>query len=283
MVVRFNIRHDVFERVFFYSFIIPFQVLIVHGDHHKGFSFSVLSNSKKDKIWFAQMLRGVACLIIVYFHYFDLFWSKHDRLIELANVNQTSFSSNLFILDISSFLEGLNINLGAVGVSLFFIISGFVIPFSLANSGKIEFLIKRFFRVLPPYAVGLILTTLTVLIYSRVNNLKFPYTVVDFIANLSLLRDWTGLLTIDGINWTLEMEFKFYFLIAILSIFFGIRSSKALIISSSLLFTSSLLFSFTSDSINVYITQILSVLSNSAIYLTFMMIGICYYNYFKSN
>lgn len=242
-----------------------------------------MSANKKEKIWFAQLLRGVACLIVVYFHYFDLFWSKHDRVTELANLNNTDFNSNLFILQISSLLENLNINLGAVGVSLFFIISGFVIPFSLANSGKISFLIKRFFRVLPPYAVGLSLTTLVVFIYSRMNNLEFPHTALDFIVNLSLLRDWAGFPTIDGINWTLEMELKFYFLMAILSIFFSIKSSKALLISSSLLFATTLLFSFTLDSVNVYVAHLLSVVSRSAIYLTYMMIGVCFYNYFKSN
>ncbi|MCQ4062259.1 acyltransferase, partial [Klebsiella pneumoniae] len=45
-------------------------------------------------------------------------------------------------------------NWGAFGVALFFLISGFVIPFSFVKATWLSFLVGRFFRIFPLYAVG---------------------------------------------------------------------------------------------------------------------------------
>ena len=45
-------------------------------------------------------------------------------------------------------------NWGAFGVALFFLISGFVIPFSLSRQRAGAFLVGRFFRIVPLYVVG---------------------------------------------------------------------------------------------------------------------------------
>ena len=47
------------------------------------------------------------------------------------------------------------LNWGPFGVALFFVISGFVIPFSFETYGRLDFIVARFFRIYPTYLTGL--------------------------------------------------------------------------------------------------------------------------------
>lgn len=148
-----------------------------------------------------QNLRGIAALAVVLSHLF---------------VNHTSSSDELTRF-ISSFAE-----LGTLGVEMFFIISGFIIPYSLYKSNyKINdwktFLIKRVIRIYLPYLASLLLTISFILAWKYIlPNFNNAYKI-DSKAILTNLFFINPFYKIDFINysyWTLFVEIQYYLLIA---------------------------------------------------------------------
>ncbi|MEK7269491.1 MAG: acyltransferase [Planctomycetota bacterium] len=99
------------------------------------------------------------------------------------------------------------------GVALFFLISGFVIPFSLARLRPRAFCIARFFRIVPTYWFAL-MVSLCALELARQKPLwtGWPHILMQ----AGLVRDLAWQRSLDGISWTLEVEIKFYILCALL-------------------------------------------------------------------
>lgn len=107
---------------------------------------------------------------------------------------------------------------GVFGVVLFFMISGFVIPFSVRPGFDIRgFAIRRVARIYPVYLVVLGLALL-----AGISNLG-PYFrsivdagVGDWIANLLLVQDFTHFKAFYSVSWTLIIEFIWYAVFVIL-------------------------------------------------------------------
>ncbi|MBK9951140.1 MAG: acyltransferase [Candidatus Competibacteraceae bacterium] len=94
---------------------------------------------------------------------------------------------------------------GYLGVSLFFIISGYVIALSASDRSALEFAISRFARLYPAFWAGLFVTcSISSLFGSK------HYTINQILANLTLLNDYLGFENVDGVYWTLQVELKFY-------------------------------------------------------------------------
>lgn len=106
---------------------------------------------------------------------------------------------------------------GPFGVALFFLISGFVIPFSFVRLSRIEFLIARFFRIWPTYFVGFIACILIVAITVLAGGGAWPFPIARILAHAVVGgREVFSIPTMDGVVWTLEVEARFYLLAAIL-------------------------------------------------------------------
>ena len=113
---------------------------------------------------------------------------------------------------IQSFLQ----TYGALGVQSFFVISGFVIPRSLAGSGYTirhfgTFLTKRAARLHPPYLAALALTTAITWFSYRVRGQYFPETwlsVAQSAVYLHLPAD-------NPVFWTLAIEVQYYVFIGL--------------------------------------------------------------------
>ncbi len=109
-------------------------------------------------IYILDDLRGVAILSVVLYHYF-FYVFKSDVTTENTFIHNFGMFTNFF-------------NLGAFGVSLFFLVSGFVIPMSLKNSSTkiiIDFFIKRFFRLYPTYWLAILFTTIVIIVFGNPN------------------------------------------------------------------------------------------------------------------
>jgi peptidoglycan/LPS O-acetylase OafA/YrhL len=104
-------------------------------------------------------------------------------------------------------------------VAIFFAISGFCIHLSHANSGKAsaaEFLIRRWFRIYPPFLIALLFFAL-VFPHSRVD-LHTKYGVAEFFSHFFLLQNLDARL-LHGINvawWSVAVEFQLYLLYPLL-------------------------------------------------------------------
>ncbi|MEO7326373.1 MAG: acyltransferase [Dokdonella sp.] len=99
-------------------------------------------------------------------------------------------------------------DVGHIGVIVFFLISGYVIPFSIHAGRRAavgSFLIKRFFRIFPAYWLSIPLGALTGFWIW-----KQPFSAQDFLINLTLLQSLFGARAAEGLYWTLLAEWAFY-------------------------------------------------------------------------
>ena len=113
---------------------------------------------------------------------------------------------------------------GDLGVIVFFVISGFIIPYTLMDSGyrlKLfpKFMLKRIVRVDPPYLVAIaIAVALGVLSYhsSLFKGTPPHYTAVQMLLHLGYLIPFSHYKWVNVVFWTLAVEFQYYLLLGLL-------------------------------------------------------------------
>ena len=97
--------------------------------------------------------------------------------------------------------------MGRIGVVCFFLISGFVIPFSFGSgSAPIKtFVIRRLFRLYPAYWFSIAGVVL-------LGGILFDQTpdITTILANITMLQQFVGMPHVQGLYWTLTLEFAFY-------------------------------------------------------------------------
>ncbi|MDC7702622.1 acyltransferase family protein [Vogesella indigofera] len=152
---------------------------------------------------FADGLRGLAMLAVVLFHYTQIFWQRRDRIGEVMHLPPLDgYHDASFVLPF---------NLGAVGVGLFLLISGLLIPLSLTRMGAARFAVSRLFRIYPTYWAGLALTVGALWLASRLPDGEFDVSPADVLGHASIaFQDWLGGRNIDPVMWTLKVELWFY-------------------------------------------------------------------------
>lgn len=102
---------------------------------------------------------------------------------------------------------------GRFGVVLFFLISGYVIPFSLAQGQSLKrFIVGRFFRLYPAFWVS-------VMIFSAISFNQGDFSIGRVLANATMIPQAFGQKALSGVYWTLSVELVFYALCA--ALFFG--------------------------------------------------------------
>jgi peptidoglycan/LPS O-acetylase OafA/YrhL len=157
-----------------------------------------VSDAHRPAVEFIQALRGIAALCVVVLH---AGWSHAGYV-----------GNNAYRHALSS---------GIVGVDLFFIISGFIMYYTIpANSGgwrdAWRFGIKRLTRIWPPYAVWTMVITAIALGLPGSKALLDPFTWPDFFRSLSFLPTTVRFfppaytLPILNVGWTLNYEMYFY-------------------------------------------------------------------------
>jgi peptidoglycan/LPS O-acetylase OafA/YrhL len=98
---------------------------------------------------------------------------------------------------------------GYLGVTLFFMISGFVILWSSQARSSGEFVISRIARLFPSFWICVFVTTFVVSAAGGPESLS-PRTVA---LNMTMVPGRFGVPYVDGVYWTLLVELKFYILI----------------------------------------------------------------------
>lgn len=144
-------------------------------------------------------LRGIAAILVVLYHYTHRFNAKFEMG-----------------ADVPYFLY-----FGKYGVNLFFIISGFVIFLTLEKSkNNYDFIVSRFARLFPTYWVCILLTLLTVSVYSLPG---WELKLGEVLVNFSMLQWFLKIKAVDGVYWTLAVELNFYFFMYILFLYKGLK------------------------------------------------------------
>lgn len=222
------------------------------------------------KIIFADQLRALAFLCVVLVHWVGVYAIHKDVVSYLTH-------APLSHINIKYIYEFINpplvcFNYGPFGVGLFFLISGFVVPFSMKNKSGSVFLKNRLLRIYPTYifcATFMLIFTylLSVFFWKEKINLEW----VRVISNILLVNNILAYPSIDGVNWTLAIEVKFYIVCAIFSSCIIKRPFFFIIFYSAFSLTFSI---FSNLAVNV---SFLHSISNDLSYISFMLVGYCFY------
>lgn len=132
-------------------------------------------------------LRGVAAVMVVIYHYFF----RYDEIYGHVGLP----------VDWAQW--------GSWGVQIFFIISGFVIYWSLNKlDNSIDFVVSRFARLYPVYWFSVFFTFFVVFLFGLLGR---EVSISDALLNLLMVHEYLGVSHVDGVYWTLTVEVTFYF------------------------------------------------------------------------
>lgn len=147
-------------------------------------------------------LRAFAALSVCLFHFI---------------CTTTDYIKTPWVLDLFS--------LGKYGVQLFFVISGFIIPWSMYQANfklrnVFKFFLKRLSRLEPPYLVSVILVLIVFFIRSNYlglenNHIRITYNQVLLHFGY-LIPFYENYQWLNPVYWTLAIEFQYYFFMALL-------------------------------------------------------------------
>lgn len=239
-----------------------------------------------NKIWFLHMLRGVAALMVLICHYLSMFWQSNQSVINaFSYIIPKKNNDSLIFFNFIKSIGKMHIDFGALGVAIFFIISGFVISMSLEKLNIKKFFYFRFMRIYPLYIVGVSITFFLIFLYTKLYNLEFTYNLKDLIIQMSLLREYFWVASMDGVSWTLEVEIKFYIIMAIISYFKLMNRAKFICLfcgAISVFNISNFEIYKNYLSINVLLYKIVIIIASNGISIIYMFIGVCFYNHYKN-
>lgn len=147
-------------------------------------------------------LRGIAALWVVFYH----LWGAIQRR-DVAWVPDA----------VGDFFHA-----GFLGVDIFFVLSGFVITYSVAGLPITKtfvprFILRRSVRIDPPYWAAIVLA----ISFMILKNMLFPSESVELpsltevVVHIFYLQDLLGYGNISSVFWTLCLEFQFYLIFAV--------------------------------------------------------------------
>ncbi|HVE94045.1 MAG TPA: acyltransferase [Acidimicrobiales bacterium] len=175
-----------------------------------------MDESPQPRIWFAHALRGIACSLVVAGHMLEVFPREQTVVGQLGHFPPGPVVQTVWERP-SLWLEGYGVSAAPVGVALFFLVSGFVIPFSLRDGSIGAFVTRRFFRLYPTLVACLGVVLVALWLQTFFDGLPLAVTSVDLITNVSLLAPYTGNPWIEPVLWSLAVEELFYAVAAILA------------------------------------------------------------------
>lgn len=153
-----------------------------------------------NRLGYIDTIRGLAALVVIYFH-----MARHfvENGLSTQGVEHAAFIAGAYLIDF-----------GKAGVALFFMVSGFVVPFSLLRGKRYpvrDFCISRFFRLYPAYWLSIPLGVYFFYILPGE-----PFGTVQLLANLTMFQQFLGQPDAIGVYWTLQIELVFYALCIVL-------------------------------------------------------------------
>jgi len=167
-----------------------------------------------DKIYFLEILRFFSSLMVVIWHYQHFFLPFNTN----AQEKFLNIESSLLII------MGLDIEIGTLGVYIFFGISGVVFSATYLNTGKIllkDYFVKRFARLYPLHFFTLILVAfIQFLNFYQFNSYEiyFYNDLKHFFLNLFFISHWgfEDGWSFNAPIWTVSLEIQVYILFFLL-------------------------------------------------------------------
>ena len=155
-----------------------------------------MNEQEKNRIEVLDFLRGIAALAVALHHFCNI--------LEPGVLRSASFY-------------------GQLGVQVFFVISGFIIPYSLYRGGyELKhygiFVVKRITRLDPPYLVTLALIILLGMLSWYVpfqKGMTFEVSLPQVLLHLGYVNTFFGYPWLNDVFWTLAIEFQYYLLMGL--------------------------------------------------------------------
>lgn len=219
-------------------------------------------------------MRAFACLCVMYSHYVGYVLGAVNGV--FAQLLDSHWESPSFLL--THVID----NPSETGVSVFFLITGFLIPYSLDKNSKASFLLQKALRIYPVYIAGSALMFFTSVLYTHWAGTVLPWGFKEWVASVSLLRDWMWIPSIDSLGWTLEVQLKMYVVYFLLKRLRILDNSFSLILTMAGGTALSMIISFylpgfLEKNLRLYTTMYVIVFN--VVFLLYGLIGIALYNY----
>jgi peptidoglycan/LPS O-acetylase OafA/YrhL len=187
-------------------------------------------------VWWAHVARASAAIVVV-FARFVVEFREQKTLVTLF-----TFASPIPLADLpASFAfhiyqwprENLHIDPGTAAVGMFFMLSGFVIPFALERRSLGAFGLRRLLRVYPTLWAATAVSILFIWLTTRGN--PFPLDRAQVITSGTLVAQYGGHNWIDPSYWTIPIEELFYLTAALLAASRLLRRPVALVSVAALI------------------------------------------------
>ncbi len=228
-----------------------------------------------DRVLFANQLRGIAVFFVLIAHWGGVYWFDREVLTTYTFAPVESMATPAYI----PWLAPPTLNYGTLGVAIFFLISGFVIPFSIRNTQSLSFLRARALRIYPTYLAASACMLAVAWASSRYWGTHFFMDPSRLISNLLLINNDIAQPTIDLVNWTLSVEIKFYIVAALMAGALRSANVNALIMLSVFIVAFCEWYPHDLDRIPLFGGHKLSVdnLRWQLMLIIYMFIGTCFY------
>lgn len=158
----------------------------------------MLPKLSDNRLRYMDGCRAICVILVVLFHYTYVFVEKY------APDGITTWKTGS----------------GGVGVSLFFVISGFVILMTLGKKNFKGFVVSRISRLYPAYILSVVITSIAIIF---IGDWYKEVELDNFLKNLTMFQYYLGGSDIDGVYWSLRVEVAFYAGIAILFYYLPLR------------------------------------------------------------
>ena len=231
---------------------------------------------------FIIFLRAFAAILVLLCHTWIMFWYSGGQVgMVFSYLKTIDVPSGLHLINITQYLDILHLNFGRLGVALFYLITGFLAGISISYQTTGTYLFKRFIRIFPLYAVGFTVTFFCIYLYTKFTNQNFSYGFKDWLIQVSLLREFFWMQSIDGISWTLEAQTKFYIIVAVLIMLKKTHSAKVIIIIAIFLTFLCILSNINAARIEkyVYLYRFAIILKLASLSIVYMLLGLAIYQH----
>ncbi len=148
-----------------------------------------MSEIKRERVYVIDLLRFVAAVGVLLYH-------LTYRIPEIDHLSTTHYPE---VVDWARYTN--------LGVRLFFMISGFVIFYSVEGKTALQYVWSRMTRLYPAYWLC---CTLTYFVCHYCWRPHFTGTTRDWLVNLTMLQEYFKVDHIDLPYWTLAEELRFY-------------------------------------------------------------------------
>lgn len=225
------------------------------------------------RLVFANQLRGLAALSVAGSHLVGVFWVMRP-FVALATASRAQEGEPPGLLALFSYPW---LNFGPLGVGIFFLISGLVIPISLAHHSRATFLAARLLRIYPVYIAAVAIEVALLHANSAFWGVPVPFGHWAVLSNALLIYNAVGQPSMDLVNWTLCIELKFYLLVALLAP--GIRRGSLATVfgaAAALVALSGALASGLLAPLQAAVPDVATMLGTELPFLVFMLVGVLF-------